>query len=292
VAEIVAVCPKPTPVVMAAAREAGVSRLFRVGGAHAIAALAYGTETVPGVEKIVGPGNAYVAAAKSLVQDICPIDFQAGPSEILIVAARGKAEWIAADMVAQAEHDTDARAVLLTPSRTLADRVARAIDRLAPAEGPARTALATNGGVIVTADLAEAVRLASSMAPEHLVCPDTAVAAAIGTAGTTFIGEYAAQAAGDYATGSNHVLPTGGAARLRGGLSAADFVRVSTWQHITRDGLSGLAPAVTTLAEAEGLAGHAASILVRQVSGPDAPGHLRRRTLDPARRASKPRELL
>lgn len=264
VSDVIAVCPRPDAVVLAAAVEAGVTRVFRVGGAHAIAALAYGTESVPKVEKIVGPGNAYVAAAKAIVSAECGIDFHAGPSEILIVATRGRAEWMAADLIAQAEHDVDARAVLLTPSRALAERVVDVIARRLPPEGVAATALLANGGVILTRDLREAIALANRMAPEHLVCQDERVAAAITCAGTTFIGAYAAQAAGDYATGSNHVLPTGGAARLRGGLSAADFVRVSTWQRVTKDGLHRLAPAIMTLAEAEGLVGHAASIRVRQ----------------------------
>ncbi len=152
VRDVIAVCPRPEPVVMAAALEAGVSRLFRVGGAHAIAALAYGTETVPRVDKIVGPGNRYVAAAKALVAADCGIDFYAGPTEIVIVAARGPAAWIAADLIAQAEHDPDARAVLITPSRTLAARVASAGRGAAcPATAPRAQSLRAHGGIIVTA---------------------------------------------------------------------------------------------------------------------------------------------
>jgi histidinol dehydrogenase len=263
VKEIAAVCPRPAPIVMAAALEAGVTRLFRIGGAHAIAALAYGTRTVPRVDKIVGPGSAFVAAAKTLVAPDCAIDFFAGPSEIVVVSATGNPDWIAADLVAQAEHDPDARAILITPSRRLASSVARCIAARMPTVGPAHLALARRGGAIVTRSIAEAALLAARIAPEHLVCDDEAIAARVATAGTTFVGPFSAQAAGDYATGSNHVLPTAGAARFRGGLSVADFVRVSTVQRLSRRGLRRLAPTVITLAEAEGLTAHAASIEAR-----------------------------
>jgi histidinol dehydrogenase len=263
VREIVVVCPRPEPVVMAAALEAGVSRMFRVGGAHAVAALAYGTRTVPRVDKIVGPGNRYVAAAKALVAADCGIDFHAGPTEIVIVAARGPSAWIAADLIAQAEHDPDARAVLITPSRTLAARVARDVASQVPADGPARTALRAHGGIIVTTSAAEAMALANAAAPEHLVVDDNRLAAMTTCAGSVFVGPWSAQVAGDYAIGSNHVLPTAGAARARGGLSAADFVRQITVQRLTRTGLRGIGDTVMTLAAAEGLQAHAASIGVR-----------------------------
>jgi histidinol dehydrogenase len=263
VKEIIAVCPRPDATIMFAARVAGVSRLFRLGGAHAIAALAYGTRTIPAVDKIVGPGNAYVAAAKSLVSADCAIDFHAGPSEIVVVSSAGRPAWIAADLIAQAEHDPDARAILLTPSRRLADAVARHLAARMPSEGPAATAMRINGGVIVTRTLAEAIDLCNRMAPEHVVCDTDQVAARITRAGTIFVGEHSAQASGDYATGSNHVLPTNGAARARGGLSASDFVRVATVQHVTARGLRNIGPAVITLANAEGLAAHAASVAIR-----------------------------
>ena len=263
VPEIIAVCPKVEATILYAAQVAGVSRLFRVGGAHAIAALAFGTATVPRVDKIVGPGNAYVAAAKTLVSRECAIDFQAGPSEIVVVSAAGRAAWIAADLIAQAEHDPDARAILLTPSLKLAEAVAGEILRQVPAEGPARQALAANGGIVLTRTLAEAVALCQRMAPEHVVCDSDAVAGRLTRAGTIFVGEYSVQASGDYATGSNHVLPTGGAARARGGLSAADFVRVSSVQRLTAAGLRRIAPSAVSLARAEGLTAHAASILIR-----------------------------
>jgi histidinol dehydrogenase len=275
VGEVIAVCPKPDATVMAAALEAGRGtsggrtravrgvRLFRVGGAHAIAALAYGTATIPRVDKIVGPGNAYVAAAKALVSADCAIDFYAGPSEILIVSSAGRPAWIAADLIAQAEHDEQARAILLTPNRRLAAAVAREVERQMPATGPAGTALARNGAIVVTRTLDEAIALSDRMAPEHVVCDAPAVAARLRRAGTVFVGDWSAQASGDYVTGSNHVLPTSGAAAARGGLSAADFVRVSTVQRLTRAGLRRIARDGIALAEAEGLSGHAASIRIR-----------------------------
>jgi histidinol dehydrogenase len=263
VREVVAVCPRPDATVLFAALEAGVSRLFRLGGAQAIAALAYGTATVPRVDKIVGPGNAYVAAAKALVSADCAIDFHAGPSEIVIVSSTGRPAWIAADLIAQAEHDPDARAILLTPSRGLARAVALELRRQMPVEGPARRAMSANGGIVLTRTLAEAVDLSQRMAPEHVVCDTQAVAARLTRAGTVFVGDFSAQASGDYATGSNHVLPTSGAARARGGLSAADFVRVSTVQRLTARGLRRIGPAAVSLARAEGLSAHAASIEIR-----------------------------
>jgi histidinol dehydrogenase len=263
VGEIIAVCPRPAPVVMAAALEAGVSRLFRLGGAHAIAALAYGTATVPRVDKIVGPGNRYVAAAKALVAADCGIDFYAGPTEIVIVATRGLAAWIAADLIAQAEHDPDARAVLITPNRMLATRVARAVANQMPADGPARASLHAHGGIIVTASIREAMDLANAAAPEHLVVDDERLAKQVRSAGSVFVGPWSAQVAGDYAIGSNHVLPTAGAARVRGGLSAADFVRQITVQRLTERGLRTMGGTVMALAHAEGLRAHARSIAVR-----------------------------
>ena len=263
VGDVVAVCPRPDAVVMAAALEAGVSRLFRVGGAHAVAALAYGTASVPRVDKIVGPGNRWVASAKALVASDCGIDFYAGPSEILIVSSNGRPDWIAADLIAQAEHDPDARAVLITPRRRLAAGVAAEVAARMPAGGPARVSLLRHGGIIVTRSQREAVELANAAAPEHMVVDDEETAARVRCAGSLFVGGWTAQVAGDYAIGSNHVLPTAGAARVRGGLSAADFVRQITVQRLTRAGLSRLGRSVIDLAEAEGLAAHAASIAVR-----------------------------
>jgi histidinol dehydrogenase len=272
--EVIAVCPRPEPVVMAAAIEAGVSRLFHVGGAHAIAAMAYGTQTVPRVDKIVGPGNRWVAAAKALVASDCGIDFYAGPTEIVIVSARGPADWIAADLIAQAEHDPDARAVLITPNRKLAERVAAQVDKQMPSDGPARESLRKHGGAIVTASIGDAIELANISAAEHLVVDDDRMAKQVRCAGSLFVGQWSAQVAGDYAIGTNHVLPTAGAARVRGGLSAADFVRQITVQRVTPAGLRRIGNAVVTLANAEGLKGHAESVALR-LTRPAARGRRR-----------------
>jgi histidinol dehydrogenase len=263
VSEIVVACPRPDPVVMAAALEAGVTRLFRVGGAHAIAALAYGTASIPRVDKIVGPGNRYVATAKALVSIDCAIDFYAGPTEIVIVSGPGHEDWVASDLVAQAEHDPDARAIYITWSRRTAVRVAeRVTERVADRDVAARS-WSAHGAIIVARDQVEAMSLANRLAPEHLVVDRESLVDRPVTAGAVFVGPYTAQAAGDYATGSNHVLPTAGAARFRGGLSAADFVRVMAVQRLTRKGLERLAPTITALARAEGLHAHAESIEVR-----------------------------
>jgi histidinol dehydrogenase len=263
VPDIIAVCPRPEPIVLAAAEVAGITRLFRLGGAHAIAALAFGTASIPRVDRIVGPGNKYVAAAKRCVSSEVGIDMQAGPSEILLLSDAGDPAWLAADLIAQAEHDPDARALLITTKRRLAAAVAREAEKRVPDEGPARASLAANGGIIVAKGRAEMIALANRMAPEHLVVDDEATAGAVSRAGAIFVGAYTAQVAGDYAIGSNHVLPTGGSARFRGGLSTADFVRVVSVQRVTRAGLRRLAPTVRTLARAEGLLSHEASIRVR-----------------------------
>jgi histidinol dehydrogenase len=263
VPEIIVACPRPDPTVLAAAAIANVTRLFRLGGAQAIAALAYGTDTVPKVDKIVGPGSAYVAAAKALVATDCPIDFYAGPTEIVLVATRGNPAWIAADLIAQAEHDPDARGIVITTDRGLAERIIEQVKARMPATGPTRQSLRQHGVIVVTPTLDEAITLANQIAPEHLVCDREEVAQAVTRAGTVFVGPYGAQAAGDYATGSNHVLPTGGAARFRGGLSASDFVHVHSVQRLTKAGLATLAPTILPIAEAEGLKGHAESVRVR-----------------------------
>jgi histidinol dehydrogenase len=262
---------------MAAALEAGVSRLFRLGGAHAVAALAYGTASVPRVDKIVGPGNRFVAAAKALVAADCGIDFYAGPTEIVIVASKGSASWIASDLIAQAEHDPDARAVLITPSRALAVRVAAQVAAQMPTDGPARASLKAHGGAIVTSSIGEAIELANEAAAEHLVVDDDGTAAQIRRAGSVFVGPWSAQVAGDYVIGCNHVLPTAGAARVRGGLSAADFVRQITVQRVTKEGLLRIGPSVVTLARAEGLDAHAASVAMRMDDAAGAARTARRR---------------
>ena len=279
VPEVVVCSPSVDPVVLAAAVEAGVDRFFRIGGAHAVAAMAYGTRTVPRVSKIVGPGNRWVAAAKALVAPDCPIDFYAGPSEILIVAERGPAAWIAADLIAQAEHDPDARAVFITAKRALAREVAEEVARQLPATGPAAASLWNHGGIIVTRTMAEAESLANAAAPEHLVVDTDARAGRIPNAGAVFVGAWSAQVAGDYAIGSNHTLPTAGVARVRGGLHTSDFVKLVSIQTLTKAGLAGLAHTVTTLARAEGLEGHARSIDVRMAAtaAPASPRKAKRR---------------
>lgn len=267
VGEVVVCCPKPDAAVYAAALEAGVDRLFRVGGAHAVAAMAYGTRTIPRVDKIVGPGSRWVAAAKSLVAADCAIDFYAGPTEILIVTAKAPPAWVAADLIAQAEHDPDARAICITTSRRLADRIARAIAAQMTGEGPARQSLDGHGAIVVAKGRAEAASLANLAASEHVVVDDEDMAARIVNAGALFVGPWTAQVAGDYAAGSNHVLPTAGAARFRGGLNAADFVKLVSVQRMTRRGLRSLAGTITTLARAEGLEAHARSIEARLLKG-------------------------
>ena len=263
VREIVAACPRPEPAVLSAALECGVSRLFRVGGAHMIAAFAYGTASVPKVDKIVGPGNAYVATAKARVSDDCPIDFYAGPTEIVIIARGGNPDWIAADLIAQAEHDPVARPILITSNIRLARAVVQAVAARLASHAAARPAMSRHGVAVVTRSLSEAIDLSNEIAPEHVVCDTESVARRLTRAGTVFVGPFSAQAAGDYATGSNHVLPTSGAARFRGGLSASDFVRVNSVQRLTRQGLKRLAPTAISLANAEGLVAHAASVATR-----------------------------
>jgi histidinol dehydrogenase len=264
VPEVIVCCPRPDAAVFAAAIEAGVDRVFRIGGAHAIAAMAYGTRAVPRVDKIVGPGNRWVSAAKSIVSADCGIDFYAGPTEILIVTASGPADWIAADLLAQAEHDPDARAVMITTNRRLAERVAAEVARQMPANGPARQSMARHGGIIVCRSMNEAVALTNEAASEHVVVGTESLARCVLNAGAVFIGSWTAQVAGDYAIGSNHVLPTAGAARFRGGLNAADFVKLVSVQRVTRRGLNTIAKTITTLARAEGLESHARSIETRQ----------------------------
>jgi len=259
-------CPNPSPEILGIAAWLGVTDLFQMGGAHAIAALAYGTATVPRVDRIVGPGNAYVAAAKKLLAGEVGIDFVAGPTEIVIIAADGNAAWIAADMLAQAEHDLDASAILITTSRGLANAVAQGIQRqllTLPTAPVAHESIRWNGAIIVVDSLDEAIEIANELAPEHLALHDRALLAKVRHAGSVFLGDYSPEAAGDYASGPNHVLPTAGAARIRGGLSAADFVKVISVQELTPAGLAALTPTITTLARAEGLEAHARSVEIR-----------------------------
>lgn len=263
---ICAATPRPVDAILGTAWMLKLPAVFHMGGAHAIAAFAYGTSTVPRADRIVGPGNIYVAAAKKLLAGDVGIDFIAGPTEILIIAAGGNPAWIAADMLAQAEHDSDASAILLTPSRKLAEAVTAEIGRQLgglPTAAVARKALAKNSAILLVSSLDEAVELANRFAPEHLSIPQARLLRKVRHAGSVFIGSYSTEAAGDYASGPNHVLPTSGVARLRGGLSAADFVKVISYQQLSAKALARLAPAITTLARAEGLEAHARSVEVR-----------------------------
>jgi histidinol dehydrogenase len=258
--------PRPADTILGTAKLAGATDVFEMGGAHAIAAFAYGTKTIPQAGRIVGPGNIYVAAAKKLLAGEVGIDFVAGPTEILIIAAEGDPEFLAADMLAQAEHDTDAAAVLLTPSRALARAVAEAIERRLrdlPTAAVAREAIEKNSAIVIVRSLEEAVEISNRFAPEHLSIPDSSLVAGVRHAGSVFVGAYSPEAAGDYASGPNHVLPTAGGARIRGGLSAADFVKVISVQELSAAGLRGLRPAIATLARAEGLEAHARSVEAR-----------------------------
>jgi histidinol dehydrogenase len=255
--------PRFVPEIFGAAHLLGVTNTFLLGGAHAIAAFAFGTKTVPKADRIVGPGNIYVAAAKKLLAGEVGIDFVAGPTEILIIADKGNPKWIAADMLAQAEHDTDAAAILLTTSTKLAEQVAAEVDRqlaTLPTADVARVAIQRNSAILLVDTLEEACELSNRFAPEHLSIPSDKLLKHLKHAGGIFIGGYSPEAAGDYASGPNHVLPTSGAARLRGGLSAADYVKIITTQQLSAEALTRLAPAITTLARAEGLEAHARSV--------------------------------
>ncbi|HEY7839591.1 MAG TPA: histidinol dehydrogenase [Terriglobales bacterium] len=262
VARVVVTCPRPDAAVLAAGHLAGIDEMYALGGAQAIAALAYGTTSIQPVDKIVGPGNVFVTAAKKLVWADCAIDFLAGPTEVLIVAGKdAHPAFVAADLVAQAEHDPQAAAWLATDSRRLAQAVVRALERqLAEAPNPiASASLRARGAILITRTLAEATALAERIAPEHITVP-AAELARVTSAGSIFVGDWAPQAVGDYMSGTNHVLPTAAGARWRGGLSVLDFVKVITVQELTPRGLARLAPDIITLAQAEGLTGHAASI--------------------------------
>lgn len=267
VREVVITSPRPAPAVLVAADLLGVRQIFRLGGAQAIAAFAYGTASVPRANRIVGPGNRYVAAAKKLVAGECGIDFIAGPSELVMVGSRGNAAWIAADLVAQAEHDPDAVAILITPSRQLALQVQAAAAKMLDEMKllVAEKSLANQSAVILVRDLDEAIEIANELAPEHLTLLDDVadLLAQIRSAGSIFLGGYSPVAAGDYASGTNHILPTGGAARLRGGLSAADFVKTISVQRLSRAGLRRLRRAIVALANTEGLKAHAYSVDAR-----------------------------
>jgi histidinol dehydrogenase len=258
--------PSNQPEVFGTASLLHVPHIFQMGGAQAIAAFAYGTETVPRADRIVGPGNIYVAAAKKLLAGEVGIDFIAGPTEILIISNDGDPRYLAADMLAQAEHDVDASAILLTKSKRLAAAVVKEVDRqLAdlPTAAVARQSISRNSAIVLVSSLSEAVYISNCFAPEHVSIPDVSLLSGIRHAGSVFIGPYSPEAAGDYASGPNHVLPTGGASRIRGGLSVTDFVKVISVQELTAPALARLAPTIATLARAEGLEAHARSVEAR-----------------------------
>jgi histidinol dehydrogenase len=275
VRRIVVASPNPGDALLAAAERLGISDVARVGGAQAIAALAYGTRSIPRVDKICGPGNRFVTAAKQIVSSDCGIDMLAGPTEAVILGARGNARFIAADLIAQAEHDPDAISIFVTTVKKLAVEVAAEIERQVaelPEANLAKRALAENGAVLVARNTDDAIRFVNEFAPEHLSLPDGADGPLdkIDSAGSVFMGDWSAQTFGDYASGTNHVLPTGGVGRVRGGLSVADFVKCISVQEVTQEGVRSLAPVAEEFARAEGLDAHARSVQIREQQIRDA----------------------
>jgi histidinol dehydrogenase len=262
VPRIAVASPRPAAETLAAAAIIGVTEFYRIGGAQAIAAFAYGTESIPKVNKIVGPGNTYVTLAKKQVAFDCGIDFLAGPTEIVYCATEGNPEFIASDLVAQAEHDPEALAIFVTASTRLAKAVIKRACEMAEDNEIARQSLAARGVVLVAKSRKQALEWSNDLGGEHVTVPAEDVYD-IKCAGSIFLGDYTAQSIGDYASGPNHTLPTGNVARFRGGLNVIDFVRIITIQEANRRGLERIAPTVTLLAEAEGLKGHAASVRVR-----------------------------
>src|SRR5712672_2295818 len=266
---IVVVCSKPNSELLATAGILGLRGIARIGGAQAIAAMAYGTKTIPRVDKIFGPGNRFVTAAKQLVSRDCAIDLPAGPTEAIVLASRGNSRWIAADLLAQAEHAADAASILVTTSVQLAKEVQREITeqlKKLPERNAANISLATSGVILLAPSEQAAFDFVNRFAPEHLSLPHAGAAGlkSLSAVGTVFVGPRAAQPLGDYASGSNHVLPTGGWARSRAGLSAADFVKCISVQTISHRGFRRLAGDVRILARAENLAAHENAVAVRE----------------------------
>ncbi len=262
VPQIRVVSPRPAQATLAAAAFLGVREFYRVGGAQAIAALAYGTGSIPPVNKIVGPGNRYVTAAKKMVAFDCAIEFLAGPTEAVFISEEGNPVFIGCDLVAQAEHDPDALCVLITSSRGLAKAVQAEVQARTRANPIAAKSLSRRGAILLVASLDQAVETANRIAPEHLTLP-AALAHSVQNAGSIFLNDFTPQSAGDYISGPNHVLPTGTMARVRGGLNVLDYVRIISCQEVSREGIHRIAPAAIVLAEAEGLRGHAESLRVR-----------------------------
>ncbi len=274
VERLVMVTPTPdgrlNPLVLAAAALAGVTEIYRVGGAQAVAALAYGTATIARVDKIVGPGNAWVAEAKRQLYGTVGIDMVAGPSEIVVVSdAASNPDWVAADLLSQAEHDPAAQSILITDDAAFAAAVAAAVERLLPtlaSEPVARASWETHGAIIVVARLDDALPLLDALAAEHvelMVEDPHALFARMRHAGSVFLGRHTPEAAGDYVGGPNHVLPTGRRARFASGLGVTDFMKRTTFLDCGPAGLAAIGPAAATLADAEGLPAHAASVRVR-----------------------------
>jgi histidinol dehydrogenase len=267
VERIVVVSAKPAKETLAAAALLGVSGFYRIGGAQAVAALAYGTESIRRVDKIVGPGNWYVTAAKKLVAFDCSIDMLAGPTEIVVTSESGAAVGIAADLVAQAEHDPEALAILITTNAPLARDVIREVAQRVKTNPIAKQAIEKNGLVVVAGSVDEAREITNRLAPEHLSVDAKEDLDWVRNAGSVFIGRDSPQPMGDYVSGPNHTLPTGGVAQVRGGLSVMDFLKVITVQEYTLAGLQRLGPAAIALANAEGLHGHAEAVRARGIDG-------------------------
>lgn len=260
VTRIAVVSPRPARETLAAATMLGIDEVYWVGGAHAIAALAYGTPALPKVDKIVGPGNLYVTAAKRMVAFDCSIDMLAGPTEIVVCSESGDPAMIAADLVAQAEHDPETFSVLLTSRLSLAQKVMAEVNEQAKRNKAAREALRDRGYAIVTNTKEEAQRIANRLSPEHLTIDSEKDVEWVRNAGSVFVGSWSSQPLGDYVSGPNHTLPTGGAARARGGLCVMDFLKLMTVQTYNRSGVYTVGPAAAILARAEGLTGHAMAI--------------------------------
>lgn len=263
VERIVVCSPKPAKETLAAAWLAGITEFYRIGGAQAIAAMANGTDSLGRVDKIVGPGNLYVTAAKMLVSDECGIDMPAGPTEIIVTSETGSAAGIAADLIAQAEHDPETLAVLITSNGALARNVAIEVKRQVVGNAIAKQSLREQGAIFVTSTVQEAQELTNRLAPEHLTVDKASDLKWVRNAGSVFVGDHSPQSMGDYVSGPNHVLPTGRFCRIRGGLSVMDFVKVITVQQYSAKGLKQMGPHAIALAEAEGLNGHAESVRVR-----------------------------
>jgi histidinol dehydrogenase len=261
VEEIAVVSPRPAKETLAAAAMLDVKKFYRVGGAQAVAALAYGTESINSVNKIVGPGNKFVTTAKKLVFFDCAIDFLAGPTEALVISDDGNPAFIASDLLAQAEHDPDASVVLVTTSSKLAKEVEAELKQRSKKNTVAKESL-KQAVAFVTGSREHSIEIANAIASEHITIPKDYLNE-IASAGSIFVGDYSAQSLGDYASGPNHTLPTAGTARFRGGLSVMDYMKVITVQEVSREGMKRIASVVETLAEAEGLVAHAESVRVR-----------------------------